>query len=420
MSKINITGGAYNINTDASKVDYDNTVSGLSATNMQDAIDELLILIHNIKLSDLSDTDITDPINGSSLIYSSEDQKWSARNIIAATIETGIATFGGVVASSPLVSLLLNLPVTQTGSGTPSPDNIRDIVGVQGMNVSRTGTNIWNEEWELGGYSSYTGQKSSATDRIRNVSPISVKPNMTIYNSAPVNISVFYYDINGEYLRYEVVNSHNTFTIASDVYYINFRFDTSYGTTYHNDTSLNYPSTDTSYHSYNGNIYTISFGQTVYSAILDVLNGKLYLIDELKTIDENSGAYMSSSATSVFLVEYFFNIEKDTDSVDCNIYQRAENRSSTTGVINNNPDYSFCCRNALSGIYNDRLMIKDTRFTSTEDYNTWLSTNPVKIAVKLAEPIEIDLTPTIINTLIGENVIFADVGDVTECKYTRK
>jgi hypothetical protein len=66
-------------------------------------------------------------------------------------------------------------------------------------------------------------------------------------------------------------------------------------------------------------------------------------------------------------------------------------------------------------------MIKDTRFTSVEDYKTWLSTNPVKIAVKLAQPIEVQLTPTqIITTLIGENVIFADVADVTECKYTRK
>jgi hypothetical protein len=84
-------------------------------------------------------------------------------------------------------------------------------------------------------------------------------------------------------------------------------------------------------------------------------------------------------------------------------------------VSGSNPDLTFCCRTSAPTLY-----IKDTRFTTIEDYKTWLSTNPVKIAVKLAEPIEVQLTPTQITTLIGENVIFADVGDITECKYTRK
>lgn len=38
-----------------------------------------------------------------------------------ADITNGIASFSGVTKSKPLVSLKLNIPVTQTGSGTPSP-----------------------------------------------------------------------------------------------------------------------------------------------------------------------------------------------------------------------------------------------------------------------------------------------------------
>ena len=38
-----------------------------------------------------------------------------------ATIENGIAYFDRVTASQPLVSLLLNIPISQQGSGTPSP-----------------------------------------------------------------------------------------------------------------------------------------------------------------------------------------------------------------------------------------------------------------------------------------------------------
>lgn len=221
-----------------------------------------------------------------------------------ATIENGIATFGGVVASSPLVSLLLNIPISQTGSGTQSPDNIRDFVGVSGVTITRN---------------------------------------------------------NG---------------------------------------------VDT------GDTYPISFGQTVYSAILDVLNGKLYLIDEIKTIDENSG--VTRATTNVFYLPDFFDVENDTESINCNIYERGENKSTGGGVVSN-PDYSFCCRTTSNQLY-----IKDVRFNTIADYNDYLANNPVKIAVKLATPIEIDITPTVINTLIGENVIFADVANVTECKYTRK
>jgi hypothetical protein len=164
-----------------------------------------------------------------------------------------------------------------------------------------------------------------------------------------------------------------------------------------------------------GNTYQITFGQTVYSANLDVLNGKLIITHELKTIDENSDIQRADNG--ILYLNSFFEIGEDTESVNCNVYQRGENRGTVAQVNANNPDLSFCCK---LGTNTDRIMIKDTRFTTLEDYKTWLSTNPVKIAVKLAEPIEIQLTPTqIITTLIGENVIFADVADVTECKYKK-
>lgn len=45
----------------------------------------------------------------------------SGNPIRNATISNGIAYFDQVTVSQPLVSLKLNIPVTQTGSGTPSP-----------------------------------------------------------------------------------------------------------------------------------------------------------------------------------------------------------------------------------------------------------------------------------------------------------
>ena len=73
-------------------------------------------------------------------------------------------------------------------------------------------------------------------------------------------------------------------------------------------------------------------------------------------------------------------------------------------------NYSFCCQ--TQGLPT-RLMIKDMRFSSTADYNTWLEDNPIKIAVKLAIPTTIQLPPCPIDTLEGVNNIWADTGDTT-------
>ena len=328
--------------------------------------------------------------------------------------------FNADYADLPLKKLLVNIPISQTGSGTPSPDNVRDFVGFSDVNISRTGINIWDEIVESGRINAQTGQNATADTRIRSKNYIPVVGGETYYFKTPISVFVFCYDANKEFIlnpngetnNYITVNG-NSAILPANCKYIRLVPNATYGTTYNHDISINYPSTDTSYHAYTGNTYSISFGQTVYSANLDVLRGKLYLTHELKTIDENSDIQI---ANGIFTINDFFDIENDatTDSRLCNIYQRARNRSVTSAVMDGNPDYSFCCRSADT--YSTRIMIKDLRFDNVNDYKTWLSTNPVKIAVKLATPIEIPLGGIDIKTLQGINNIFADIGTVeTQC-----
>ena len=357
-----------------------------------------------------------------------------------ADITNGIASFGGVTKSKPLVSLKLNLPVTQTGSGTPSPDNIRDFIPVSGVTIGQisngqyasafkgllAGTHSFVDlgdlDWSYSGsgdnryFASSIIARMVADANLQRVVTIcekylGVTPRVTtnladkqvcktvnaqriifIKDSDYTDATAFKSAMNGVMLIYELAEPSTPVTPQEFAMLCQ-----AFGIT--------------------GNTYQITFGQTVYSANLDVLTGKLSVTHELKTIDENSDIQVASG---IFFINEFFEIEEDaiTDSYECNFYQRAANRRSPSNVMNNNPDYSFCCN--ISSSTPKRIFIKDTRFTTLEDYKTWLSTNPVKIAVKLAEPIEVDITPTQITTLIGENVIFADVADVTECKYTRK
>ena len=57
------------------------------------------------------------------------------------------------------------------------------------------------------------------------------------------------------------------------------------------------------------------------------------------------------------------------------------------------------------------LYIKDTRFTTVSDFLADVGTS--KILYELATPVTVQLTPSqMMQTLLGENHIFADTGDV--------
>lgn len=326
----------------------------------------------------------------------------------------GIVTFNSRLKNMPLSKCKITIPISQTGSGTPSPvDNIRDFIPVSGVNVSRTGKNLY-----------------SNTD-IVNETLIATRdvflPIGTYTISADVVSDDTEYD---DCLIYGITDSGNnvllgyitrgvhqslTFNTNKPINKLRFYASRTYAASLNHifsftNIQIELGNTATPYEPYTGNTYTISFGQTVYSANLDVLTGKLSITHELKTIDENSNISMGEEG--VFAVDRFFDISVDTESVMCNIYQRSENQPSTISVMSDNPDYSFCCRRA-TGSSATRLYIKDTRFTSTEDFRTWLSTNPVKIAVKLAEPIEVVLEGHTIEAVKGVNNIFANIGTTT-------
>ena len=79
LNKIKIDGVIYDIPNGATAADttYDNTDSGLTATNVQDAIDEILGKVDDISVIEgLSDVNITTPADGDALIYDATNQEW--------------------------------------------------------------------------------------------------------------------------------------------------------------------------------------------------------------------------------------------------------------------------------------------------------------------------------------------------------
>lgn len=98
-----------------------------------------------------------------------------------------------------------------------------EIINNMADGVKTTGRNLWNEEWELGGFSTSTGLPTSANTRIRSKMFISVSPNTIYYkraNNSPA-IVVYMYGKDGNFLGY-VGSEQTLFTTYADCYYINF------------------------------------------------------------------------------------------------------------------------------------------------------------------------------------------------------
>lgn len=346
-----------------------------------------------------------------------------------------ICTFNALQEGLPLKSHKVALTATQSGSGTPSPSNPRAISGYDKIHVCGTGINLWGGAVLVTGIKTSIPSATEGTDYIEFASNaaasgyftegVKFKENtqytflFTLQNPTAVrsNLRIIYTDGTSSNVGNVTDNTKQTLVMVTDAN------KTIRGLEKRNaggETRLFYDEcallegvkTFDDFVPYNGHYFTIQIGSTVYGGTFDAITGILTVTHELKTIDENSGVAMSAT-TSIFYLENFFNIDNDEESVVCNCYIRGINRRNTAQVANNE-DYSFCCQNQT---LLKRLMIKDTRFITIEDYNSWLETNPVKIAVKLATPETIQLSPAQILTLKNNNV-WADTG-ATSLQYIK-
>ena len=311
-------------------------------------------------LAGLTDVEITDPTSGESLKY--DGSKWVNGNVTAELPDFIEETSGNIVtvnaAERPAKSLKVAIAPVQSGSGDPSPDNIRPISGWTGATVTRCGVNVWDEEWEVGGLSTTTGAVESDTVKIRSKNFCACKPG-TIYLKVCVNPAtyVWFYDIEKNFISF--TTNATTFTTPDNCYYFKLRIgDMSHQqTAYNHDVSINYSSTDTQYHPGQVEQIEIEFPSevgTVYGGTLDVTSGTLTVTKA------NIASYDGETLPGAWIS-------------DRDVY--AEGTTPTTGA---------------------------------------------QVVYDLATPITYQLTPTEVQMLLGTNNIWADTGEILEGKYWGK
>ena len=384
--------------------------------------------IAKILISIINETEYTDPPR-SNIAELLLELKEKLETLVEITVTGNPVTFTTNVAR-PLKACSVNIPVMQEGSGDPSPDNVRNFIGVNSLTFGSIEDNEYKSFFEgvikgtygfadlgdmtffeYGSTEDCTQYYTTYLDNLIKANADCISPKFmlgSVQNKIPWTVAVASTGAGRTYFRTpkDLYANPAAFKTAMQGVYLIYELAEPTTPSY---TEAQFNALCNAF-GVTGISKTFNFGQTVYVVNTDILTGKSFVTHILKTIDENSDISMSTTGTGIFYLNNFFEIDEDTESINSNRYQRAENRSSVTGVINNNPDLSFCCK--LDN-YPTRILIKDTRFTTLADYQTWLSTNPVKIAVKLVTPIEIDLEGMDIITNIGENNLISNLGDIS-------
>lgn len=193
-----------------------------------------------------------------------------------------------------------------------------------------------------------------------------------------------------------------------------FAMQATYGNTYLNDISVNYPATVTTYNAYTSLPITVSWqteAGTVYDGYIDVVSGELVATHKSDSKTDawsqagNGAFYLDGKATDGDAGT--MNTEAD---VWCNIYPSGYVGGSTAGAVDHP---KTLCTQSLNGI---RFMLYDTSWGGVANFNAYVAQNPIQIVYKLAQSLTYQLTPQQISTLLGNNTVFVDTGDV-EVEY---
>ena len=289
--------------------------------------------------------------------------------------------------------------------GTPTPEAPVEIKSAVNPSAVLTGLNLWDEEWERGSYASATGQKSTDSYRIRSKNPISVLPSTTYYAFIPVNITIYYYDEQGQYLNFTTRQISSTFTTPSNARFMNFSVGKSASpvTTYNNDICINL-----SDESVNGTYEPYKPAQTIIAEY--TLRSVGDVKDTLVVRSDGTGELTQKFGIVDLGTLNWSAVAEGTEGDPC-FY----NSTDIPGIKAGSPKKMLCskyqCLNtwrkylvdkaiaAYNNSTSTRIAIRDTDYTSASAFKTSLS--GVYLVYELATPVETELTAEQVEAILN-------------------
>lgn len=343
---------------------------------------------------------------------------------IAATAFGKIAEIDDGADNIPVKSLVVDIDPAQSGSGEPSPDNIRPISGWTGVKVIRAGKNFMKPPAEnqtingvtftlnADGTVTANGTATAITD-LYYVGAVNVYADAGIPtgnylvnggNLPPSSVGSIFIIPQGSSLTAHAGGGDLPFSFdANKKYRIFYRINA--GQTVNNLViSLMVrlaTETDSAYEPYTANTYEITFpveAGTVYGGMLDVTNGVLTLDSIIVRINDALTKSYQSEQQRFALDFKNMNIKivSSGRSID-GLY--AESFFPAVSGANNTMFHS-----------NTQIYIYDNRFVDAASFLA--DCGDTRIVIPVATPATYQLTPLIVKTLLGANNFWADTGDV--------
>lgn len=345
----------------------------------------------------------------------SSSTTWSSQKIVD-TLCPPFTASGPVVQCTPLANSPLDVKVeitpTQEGTGDPSPENVRPIVGWDSVNVTRCGKNLF----DISTIITNSEIKNNGDSLTVNTSLVSIRcatsesledichniPANVLYNfnaNTTSNLKQAYFN-SGVLWKFKTSQNLDDPTKKSPIYFYGNSINET-GTI--SNIQLELGSTATAYEPYQGNTYTIQLGQTIYGGTLNVGSGTLTVTWIEKNVPNKNPILINSYET---YSDYGWGFNDKALGYK-NVLSSAFKTATSLNV-----GYS----NYVVGRHNNTFIsfgVPSQYASSPEQAGDYIRQYSPKVVYELATPEVIQLTPQQIFALSGTNTIYADAGAVT-------
>ena len=316
-------------------------------------------------------------------------------------------------AAMPVRDLSVDIEPVQAGSGDPSPDNVRPISGWTDCKVTRTGKNLCydtlNGLVSVGVVDSFYYNNNDCRSLVFQCKQGETyiasggtfnRCSLGIFDALPTTGTKAKSVVNGTAGQPITANADG----VGVLYVSNAPVDVS-------TAQIELGSTASAYEPYQGQTYTIDLDGTRYGGTLDVTTGKLTVdraMVDLGTLSwtkrTTSGTHWRFTTQDVEDLAWCEGNSQVPKGMICSIYQAITPTQSYNGVMGISSHTTMT-----------QLLACDETYSDAASFKTAM--NGVQLVYELATPIEVDLTPTEITTLLGTNNIWADAGDTTVSYY---
>lgn len=350
-----------------------------------------------------------------------------------------VATFTDGADGIPVKSLVAQITPVQAGSGEPSPTNVRPITGWTGANVTRTGKNIMASPtptslrnintagtWSDGVYTrngvtftpifnaqgnlqsvTVDGTASANIDFALRVNMSATSPMVGgKLNGCPSGGSTSTYQLIAQLGSSPWTTSADngsgvtiaTFTSSWSIFIRVYSGYVANNLVFQPMVRLA-SETDDSFEAYTGTTYTVDWTDEVFGGSVDVATGEL--VSDMRSTNNFGTWNLITTATPNYFETANIVTTLDLDrraELLCNKYKTTTPSGSVTD--------DMCCGFTTGG----RLRVRDTRFSTAADFAASLS--DAQFVYPRATPTSAEFDPVEVKTLLGDNNIWADTGNI--------